>query len=253
MTKYSADRERYVRKVQDEINGFTTQLLSDNEGLRLTAARLNAENQKLHDELLLIQEERAAWEARERQLRTQLLEIETRQGEAARERIRMERRNAELTHLYVACHRLHEGPDRVELFQALEEILGSIVGCEEFGIYAVDAEAAVLRLEKSVGVDEPWTELPLGTGRIGTAATEGAIWIAPGGTPGTEDGITACVPLLYRGRAIGVIALFGLLEHKPQLGEFEREVFEILVHQAGAALYCSGCGDRSSAPATGEA
>jgi len=252
VTKYSSDRARSVQKVQDEIQGYTTQLASDNEARRLKIVSLLADNQKLLDRVELLEEERASSEARERKLRCQLLDVEVQQEQEARDRIRMERRNAELTHLYVACHRLHEGLERRELFLAIEEILGSIVGCEEFALYELDRDRGVLRLTDSVGIEAPRAEIPVGSGRIGRAAVEPGIDVSCGGMPSTEDGITACIPLLRQRQVIGVIALFGLLEHKRQLGELDSEVFEILSQQAGGALHSATCYERSLAARRGE-
>jgi len=245
MSDYVSDREKYARKIQDEIEGFTTRLASDNEALRVNSASLQAELQKLRDQVALLQDERAAAEARERRLRRELAEIEAHQEQEGRERIRVERRNAELTHLYVACHRLHEGLGRRDLFQAVEEILASIVGCEEFAVYETDTAGEVLRQTEAVGLRTTApAEVAVGTGRIGIAARDLAIWVAPGGRPDSEDGITACVPLIRAGRAVAVIVLFGLLEHRRRVGEVEREVFEILAHQGGPALLCANAWER---------
>jgi GAF domain len=240
MKEYTAERERYARKVQDEINGYTAQLAADNEAFRILTASLRSEIQRLRDQVAALRDEQAANEARERELREQLLSIEGRHEETARARIQMERRNAELTHLYVACHRLHESPRRDDLLLAMEEILASIVGCEQLGFYELDDPEGGLTLIRAVGDHgvRP-SRAPLGAGRIGATAESGNVYVAPGGVPGT-DGISACVPLLDGDRVIGAIALFELLAHKRALGDMDREVFEILAHQGGAAFLCSG-------------
>jgi len=240
MKEYTAERERYARKVQEEINAYTSQLAADNEAFRILTASLRSEVQRLRDQVASLRDEQAANEARERDLREQLLAIEGRHEQTSRERIEMERRNAELTHLYVACHRLHESPRREDLLLAMEEILASIVGCEELGIYELDEPAGGLTLIRAVGYPAARpARAPLGTGRVGSTAETGVLYVAPDGVP-DGDGISACVPLFDGDRVIGAIALFGLLAHKRFLGETDREVFEILAHQGGAAFICSG-------------
>jgi hypothetical protein len=244
MKEYTAEREKYARKVQDEIDGYTAQLAADNEAFRILTASLRSEVQRLRDQVAALREEQAGSEARERELREQLLSIEDRHEHTSRARLQVERRNAELTHLYVACHRLHESPRRDDLLLAMEEILASIVGCEQIAIYALDEAASGLELIHSVGDDlhRP-ARVPHGVGRIGATAEAGGVYVAPGGVP-DPDGITACVPLLDGKRVIGAIALYRLLAHKPALGEMDAEVFAILAHQGGAAFSCSARHER---------
>jgi GAF domain-containing protein len=180
------------------------------------------------DDLLAL---RAAWTACDAE-REEL----TRAAREARDR------QADVASLYVAVHRLHETLDRTAVLQALEEIVASLVGCEELAVYELMGEPAVLAPVSTVGI--PSGELGivrLGEGQIGTCAVDGSLHVAPALPPAARDGrrISACIPLRVDGRTTGVLALFRLLDHKDRLTAGDVQILELLGTHAATALFAT--------------
>ena len=152
------------------------------------------------------------------------------------------RRAAEPAGLYVATHRLHATLDRGRILQAIEEIVASLLGCEEMAVFELVGTPSVLSPVHVVGM--PPGALPQvqpGAGMIGEAAASGEVWLAEGEPRIDEAGrpLTACVPLAVDGDVIGVLALYRLLEHKGRLEPSDRELLELLGTHAGTALYAT--------------
>jgi GAF domain-containing protein len=64
------------------------------------------------------------------------------------------------------------------------------------------------------------------------------MWVAEdrGAGDRSEPRLTACVPLHAGSRVVGVLALFRLLEHKPELEGADVELLELLAVHCGLAL-----------------
>lgn len=150
-----------------------------------------------------------------------------------------ERRQATLLNSYVALLRLHASTDRSELLLALQEVLASLVGCEQAALFLRDG--ARLRPHAVFGASvEPAAEVELGEGRVGRAASSGVL-DAPVDAD-ASDGISACVPLLLRGETIGVLVLYGLLSQKAALQPADIELLDLLSTHVAIALRASASG-----------
>lgn len=146
------------------------------------------------------------------------------------------RRSADLASLYVATHRLHSTLDRGRVLQAIEEIVASLLGCEELAVFELIGTPAVLAPVLRAGIPaEQIGIIQLGEGVIGRSVAAGELWLAEQGE-GKNDQLTACVPLKVDGQVTGAIALFGLLEHKGRLESADRELLEVLSTHAATAL-----------------
>ena len=151
----------------------------------------------------------------------------------------VEQQNSNLANLYVAAYQLAGTVDRMSVLQSIQEIVANLIGSEEVGIYGMNDERTVLVLAKSFGIDAVGlAHVPVGEGKIGKAAASGEMYVSPSGTP-DEDNITACIPLRIDGEVIGMIAIFGLLSHKPALADIDREMFDLLAVHAATSLYCA--------------
>jgi hypothetical protein len=207
---------------------------------------IDLERKRLAAELALAREAVAhAQEERER-LRLRLAEIEAENRRMCDEYVAVQEKSTDLAQRYVALERIHGGLTRAETLSAVQEIVINVVGSEELAIF--ERRGDRLALVQSFGIDpEPWRELPLDRGAIGGAA-RGATWVAgrdaPRG-PGDEH-LSACIPLRVGDRVAGVVAIFRLLGHKPVLGEGDRAVFDLLSSHAGVALHLRG--PREGAP-----
>jgi len=184
---------------------------------------LRAENASLRTQLDALRQERA-------RLKERLSEADARE--------------TSLVGLCAASHRLHETFERRTLLDILRDIINNIVGSEELGIFELDAARSMLVLVHSMGIEPAGLQsIPLGHGIIGQTALTGQLFVASAGkgppAAENESALTACVPLRVGSRFWGVIAIFGMLPHKPTLGDSDLELFELLEKQAGLVLAAS--------------
>jgi K+-sensing histidine kinase KdpD len=150
------------------------------------------------------------------------------------------RRSAEAASLYVAVHRLHSTLHRGQVLQALEEILASLVGCEEMVVYERRGASALLPVA-TVGLP-PGTAVPLreATDVVEQVLCTGDMWIGDGsGALLLGRPVTACIPLNVDGEITGIIVLFRLLSHKVALEPADIELLEVLSQHVGTALYAT--------------
>jgi GAF domain-containing protein len=172
-------------------------------------------------------------------LRQQVATLETANQRLREEYGRAASQHAEVALLLAACHRLHSTLDRREVLTALEEILGSLVGCEEAAVYELGGEPAALTLVKPFGI--PAHALPPLPDAVLPAMLAGRIYIALPHTAPLAAGPSTCLPLRVDGRVTGAIALFRLLEHKPALTNSDWELLDVIsVHAATALIATSG-------------
>jgi hypothetical protein len=162
----------------------------------------------------------------------------------------VEQENSNLANLYVASYRLHGTLDRAQVLDVIQEIVINLVGSEEMGIFEMEEDGSSLRLISSFGIDPgPLKRIPTGRGAIGASAQTGEVAIWPRAAASRDQlGLTACVPLKLDGRVTGVIAIFGLLPQKPDLGPLDRELFDLLATHAATALYCTSLHAKTSSP-----
>ena len=193
-----------------------------------------------------LRELRESLVARERErfdLFEELAALEEQQRRLHRAIDEASRRGSDLASLYVATHRLHSTLDRGQVLQALEEIVASLLGCEELAVFELVGRPAVLAPVFSVGV--PAGRLGLvepGEGRIGACSASGDRWLRPDGA--TQEPV-ACVPLKVDGETTGVLVLYELLEHKGGLQPADIELLDLLGVHAGTALLASRLRARS--------
>jgi len=151
----------------------------------------------------------------------------------------VEQQNSNLANLYVAAYQLAGTVDHATVLQSIQEIIANLVGSEEVGIYGMSDDRTMLVLARSFGIDEVrLAAIKVGEGKIGAAAASGEIYVSPSGTP-DEENITACIPLRIESEVIGLIAIFGLLAHKPALADIDRDMFDLLAIHAATSLYCA--------------
>ncbi len=197
---------------------------------------VDLEKRRLTAELALAREAVAhAHEERER-LRARLAEIEAENQRVCDEYVAIQEKSTELAQLYVALERIHGGLSRGETLSALQEIVINVVGSEELAVFERRGDKLVL--VQSFGIDpEPWRELPADRGAIGRAAA-GELFLSGRDARRAvgEENLTACIPLRVGDRVAGVVVVFRLLGHKPVLGETDQALFELLSAHAGVAL-----------------
>ncbi len=241
---------RDLAKVNEKLRELVASLRTEKE--RLAEARAPApsplaapaaaepavdrEKRRLAAELALARESVEHAAAERERLRARLADIEAENQRICDEYVAVQEQVSEMAQLYVALDRLHGALSRADTLQALQEIVINVIGTEEFAVF--ERRGDRLGLVHAFGVDPgPLEALAAGQGAIGRAAA-GATWIAgrDGGALPHEADLTAAVPLRCGDRPWGALAVFRLLGHKPNLGDGDRIVFDLLSAHAGLAL-----------------
>lgn len=146
----------------------------------------------------------------------------------------LERQVLELSTYVVVVQRLRGATGRGEVLAVVEEVLGAIVGTEQFALYAVDGASGSLQQLVACGVPfDPTRDEALLRGPLGKVTRQGELWVSE--DPDNEE-LTACVPLLLGRRVIGAIAIFKMLPQKPALETADREIFDLLSRHVAVAL-----------------
>ena len=223
---------------------FAEELLRENERLRLRIIQL--ENARLDDapaevaaELDRLRSENGRLRERLETFEKRFSEVETENQDFARRFVEIEQQNESLANLYVASYQLHATLDPAEVAQSITDILVGLIGAAEFAIMLVDDESNELVVAAGEGVEGrfPGGRSPGGDGVEGRVVSSRQPFF---GEPGTADEQVACVPLLLKGGAVGVIAIYRMLSQKRGgLTPIDHELLNLLAGQAATALISS--------------
>jgi hypothetical protein len=116
-----------------------------------------------------------------------------------------------------------------------------MVGSEEMALFESDARHDHLRLIAASGVAAfRFESVEIGSGIIGTVAETGRPYIrreGGNGQSGSDESITACLPLRIGTSVTGVLAIFHLLPHKGTLEETDLDLFDVLSAHLAPALH----------------
>ena len=140
-------------------------MLSANEALRALAASLEAEMNRLHEQVVDAARGERALRERARALSAQLDRTRARARATPRATPRSRRQNSNLANLYVASYQLHGTLDRKQVIDTIQEIIANLVGSEEAGLYELDPGTQTLELVASFGI---------GRGRAGARSRSAA-------------------------------------------------------------------------------
>lgn len=145
-------------------------------------------------------------------------------------REQLERQHFLLERLNAASARLLQAIEAGDVYEAIGEIIGNLIGCEEVAIFQHHSTEQTFSLAWSTGVEKgALQQFGLGAGLIGRATHEGTSQFRDR-QPSTpflpyETNLTACIPLKLDREVIGVIVILGLL---PQKNGLEWADFELL-------------------------
>lgn len=172
--------------------------------------------------------------------------------EALRENARLTERSlaaeqqvSDLANLYVAVNSLHGATEPAGVMDALREIVANLLGSEEFALFETDARNGHIRLVATSGVAAfRFEAVEIGSGIIGTVAETGRPYVrreGGSGQSGSDESITACLPLRIGTSITGILAIFHLLPHKGALEGPDFDLFEALsAHVAPALQFARG-------------
>lgn len=230
----------YVRRVRELTHKYVKELLSENEDLLVLVQSLNAEKLRLEAEAATLRADLSRQLEAHSAVVSQLSTIEAANHEATALYADIEQMNANLANLYVASYRIHASLEREDVLATVQEIIINLVGSEEFAIFERADDGSSLRIAASFGIDAASaarldTKCPM----IESAVQSGVVQLGVGADAVHLGGPTACIPLVVGGEVSGVIAIYRLLSHKPELESLDHELFTLLSTHAGTALFAS--------------
>ncbi len=151
----------------------------------------------------------------------------------------LEEDKAHLGRLCVASVQLHDiGGGEADALRSVQDVLVNLIGSEQLAIWSVSPDGRRLELRASQGIDaEAWRSVTMGEGLVGKAAVAGEVRRGEAEEPGQP---TVCIPLILGRRVVGLVAVFGLLPHRPGFAPRDQDVFRLVSQQAAFALCCAG-------------
>jgi hypothetical protein len=156
-------------------------------------------------------------------------------------REQLQREHFLLERLNATSARLIQAVDQAQVFEAIGEIIGNLIGSEEVAIFKFCATDQTFSLVWSTGVEEEiLRQFALGAGQMGRAAYEGASQFRdrrPAAPLLTyEKNLTACVVLKLGREVIAIIAILRLLPQKTGLEWADFELLKFLETYGAVAI-----------------
>ena len=226
---------------------FTRELLKENERLRSrlaavtdrqeSAARNPGDWEKLRRELMT---RIATLEEECTTVRERLDQVELENSQFAQRYVEVEEENNNLANLYVSSYQLHSTLDLGEVIRIITEIVINLIGAEVFAVYLIEGEGQDLVPVASEGMEvAAFPKATLGVGVLGkaVASNEATCWDTQSSDDLTQP--IVCVPLVVQNRAIGAIAVYGLLAQKDGFSALDHELFNMLGGHAATAIFAA--------------
>jgi hypothetical protein len=143
--------------------------------------------------------------------------------------------------VYAARIRLQNAVDQTDALDAIREIAGNLIGCEQVAVFTVDKKHSALWLHWSFGIDpnkhpilEVEHEPRLRPVLQGTPSFR--LRLVNQNLLSTDDPVNALVPIMVNGDVCAVVVLFRLFAHKPELEAVDLEICEVMSNFAGRAV-----------------
>lgn len=154
----------------------------------------------------------------------------------ARERAHeLEAENEKLANLYVASCRLAATEGLVPTLEVVREVVVNLIGSEDFALLvrqhdsdqyqSILANGPLQHRSPAEIVRDP---------RVAEAVRLGGLQVAPDTAPDPQ--VSAAVPLLANGQAVGLLVVGQLLPQKPGLVPLDLEIFDLLGQQVAGRL-----------------
>lgn len=236
-----------ITKIHEQRRRFTEEVLEENERLRLmlegyhhtireTEDKREVEVSRLMALLVQLEEENRKCHETIATMKAQYSRVQTVNSDFAERFQFVERQHRSLLDLYVAVERLHSTLSFPVVLEIVCDIVVNFIGsdCFDVCLFNPDREDFIaicpMNTTTEVGaIVEPHPPidkaLASGTTRvIGSEASMSQV---------------ACVPLKLNERLLGAIVIRGLPVTKSDIGENERELFELFGQHAAAAIFTS--------------
>ena len=186
----------------------------------------------LNVELAELHEDRA-------RLKAEVARLERHVSMLSNEVATADQKAGDLEKLILAARRLEACADRAAVLAALQDILVTVVGCDDFVVLALDEEGRTMWPILGVGangaacgpllVSDVLVSAALETGKCRIAGPRG-VGEPPRGEP------LASVPLLAWPHTVGALVVFRLLAHRSALRPIDVELLEFLSTHAAPAI-----------------
>src|SRR5262249_18680925 len=173
-------------------------------------------------------------------LEQRLADVESDRAALSEQLAARERQLSQLMNLYVATYQLHSTLDVAEVKATIGEIASNVLGAENFALLFWKADGSACEIALAQGVEEESAYrggiYHGGDAAVDATLADGVMRIGP------LDGSTvvAAVPLAVHGQTLGALVLLKLLDHRPPLGQEDREVLDLLAAHAASALVAAG-------------
>lgn len=156
--------------------------------------------------------------------------------------------------LATARQRLDDSKDETGAIEALREIVGGLLGCEEIGLFKVDGNSKSFSVCWSFGANLENYDLFEDVGEEGRRVLfRGECYIksASGGHLGAPARTQAFVPLRFVNRTIGILALLRLLPQKVAFDPQDMDLFQLLSNESARPLFGVNAQSQPVNPAPG--
>jgi GAF domain-containing protein len=168
-------------------------------------------------------------------------------------RDQLDRNHFLLERLSAASSRLIQAVEHKDVFAALGEIIGNLIGSEQVAIFQYLPAKQAFPLAWSTGVDvEILQQLGMGTGLMGRVVVQGKSQFRDRHHDAAllpwESNLNACVPLRCGNEVVGVIVVLGLLPQKNGLEWVDIELLKFLETYGGIAAGLQELGRKSVCP-----
>jgi hypothetical protein len=256
---FSARSEEFLETFFRKGAEFTEQMLQESQRMKVRIQDLSEENLTLRSQLasddavkdLLVkiqalEEEKMRIRANADSTRKEFETYEDRYAE-------MEQELDQMANLYVASSQLHATMESSQVLSVIEQMLMQFVGAGSIGIFLRgfrDGLQPYLRpvhafhCENICGTEVEWN-----VGPVGEAAATGVQFIMEPEKAVNEASPVACIPMMFGGNAVGVIAVYSLLEQKNKFVNVDYELFRLLAEHAASAIISSGLYSRTESVA----
>ncbi len=229
-----------------KVEGFTQELMKENERLRFRVAALEQEKVTAPsvppEEVLHLKGRVEQLESERVALLQRYKQVEQENQDFANRYLEIEEENNNLANLYVASFQLHSTLDFKEVVQIVMEIVINLIGAERFGLMLLDERKGDLYAVSSEGIErDKIPHVMLGEGTIGQVAKAGQPWVAEARA---VDQVTMAepqvvIPMRIKDQLIGAIVIYSMLEQKQSFSSLDHELFNLLAGHAATALFAS--------------
>jgi hypothetical protein len=245
----AAQREEFLETFFRKGAEFASELLDELQALRRRFDSLTVENAELRNQLasddaireLLVKIDKLEDEKRSLRSRADGAVREIRDYEGRYSEV--EKELDAMANLYVASYQLHATLEPTEVLSVIEQVLMQFVGVGSFAIYLTSdrPEGRVLEPVHAFQCDrfairaETWDKGPIGE----TAAT-GVYFVNHPDKVDEPGAPLACIPLALGDAAVGVIAVYALLEQKSEFVDVDFGIFKLLSLHGASAIIGAG-------------